>query len=197
MQEKSVPKALVEDSDRCYKEMCESLRRTAKAAADWGKVLLEIRKMTKRGAWESWFREHYDLSPDTALRYMWLAEKWEKVEPYWQENPRLTHNQALKLLRRLSGNERKPSAPGAGQKAPEPHEPEPPKSSRVNLAVQRSAPIRDLMYGGPEDKGRLLGLNVKRLKQAVDDYRVIEARWAYERGLLEELLRRKTASTPP
>jgi hypothetical protein len=111
---KAVPVHLEAESDACFTEYNGLLRRTAEAAAKWGAVLSKIRE-TSWGTWERWFKDRYDLSPDTALRHMKLAERWEEVRPQFDANPRMSPSAGLKLLRRLDGEtgaERK-AAPGA------------------------------------------------------------------------------------
>jgi len=69
--------------------------------------LIELKNRKPHGEWEKWFKETYDLSPDTALRYMDLAKNWPTIRPLVKENPKLTMNAALLVLKQLKPPRRK------------------------------------------------------------------------------------------
>ena len=81
------------------------MRRTAEAAAAIGEVLIELKKRGEHGNWQTYVRETFGISEDTALRYMTAAKRWPDIGPLWEENPRLTLNAALAFVKSIDGTE--------------------------------------------------------------------------------------------
>lgn len=90
--------SLAEQANDFHARSEEAGRARIEYALAAGAALVEAKKLVAHGGWLPWLEEHFAAEPQTAQRYMRLAENVSRVTHLLSENPDLSIREALKAI---------------------------------------------------------------------------------------------------
>ena len=93
---------LARRANDAHRHVVGAARAAVKYALEAGRALAEAKRLCPGGAWGDWVDAHFHGSLRTAQRYVRLAQCWPQLEAAAADAGRLSHNEAVRLLSKLS-----------------------------------------------------------------------------------------------
>lgn len=90
---------LVAKANELHTQIINLQRRAITLAKEAGDALRQAKKKVQRGQWKPWGKEHFHDSYELAVTYMRISRKWYRIEPLVIDNPKLSLEAALQILR--------------------------------------------------------------------------------------------------